>query len=120
MHKKAVKLVKVENKLYLISLTDEIKSENLCVFSVGGNLVLAYPEDLLGDEIEWVGKVVVWPPNIGLNKLDNFYFNISEETIEAILKVNGGDCFIEMDVFLSEDNGYRSPRIINNKVIISW
>lgn len=131
---KKVELVKVGKKPYLISKEDEIESDDLCIFSIKGSLIEAYPDEILGPDIIWVAKVIVPPEEIGYfrtynripplkqglyahNNIESTNLdNITENDISLISK-NEGICFIEMEEIGA--SGIYEPKILNNKVIIS-
>ena len=51
MNLKEVKMVVIDDKIYLLS--NETNNKHF-VFSIGGNLTIGEFDDLLGDEIDWV------------------------------------------------------------------
>jgi len=130
---KKVELVKVGKKPFLISKEDKIDSDDLCIFSIGGSLCEAYPDELLGPDILWVAKVIAPPEQIGYfrtqnripplkqgvfdNNIESTNLNIITETNISTIKEREGICYIEMEE-IGELNIYE-PKMLNNRVIIS-
>lgn len=137
-YKKKVKLIKIGNKndLYLVS-NDELEQGDSfidtkrCLVSeyketiTGGSqkkelVVCTHAGNYFKDDCK---KIIAKPEQIGKVPVDFFGTTVlsgrdlGELDVEKIIS-NDGDCEILMDVFMSEDNGYRVPKLINNKVII--
>jgi|ERR1035437_1205307 hypothetical protein len=109
---KDVQLVLVSEQPYLVS-EDDIVENVLCIFSVNGKLIEACPEDLLGDAIDWVKKIIATPEQIGWIKyiLGVEIKEINQNQIDSILN-NQGNCEIEIDKNTNE------PKLFNGKIII--
>lgn len=91
---------------YLVS-DDDIDVDELCLFSVKGDLIEAYPDDLLGPDIDWVKKVIASPEQIGQVSINTSGYdflgapcvgsieeNLTIEHIKTIIK-NDGNCEIK-------------------------
>jgi hypothetical protein len=109
---KEVELRVIDNQIYILS--DDSDSE-LFVFSINGELTVAYFDDLLGDQINWVKPVLVEPNEIGwVNEgVNEGIFKITplnDKHID-IIQSNGGVCSIE----INEDS---TPLLLESKVII--
>jgi hypothetical protein len=127
MNLKEVKMVVIDDKIYLLS--NETNNKHF-VFSIGGNLTIGEFDDLLGDEIDWVMNIAIEPEQIGLFygglELNEFHriVPLSDENVNGIL-ANNGKCFIEMinpDEYTHLDlelgGNQFTPVLIDNYVII--
>jgi len=115
-YRKEVELIQVDDRLYLISRKDAIGANELCLFCVNGMLVVAYPDELLGDGIDWVARIITEPELIGyFRESSNWQTRwISEYNIERILK-NDGICYIDV----IEIEKIVEPKLFNGRVVIS-
>ena len=124
---KEVELVVVDGKNYLASADT---NNELFIFSIGDTLTVAYFDDLLGSEIQWVKNVAIEPEQIGYvfkgGKDDDVYEMalITDEDINTI-KQNDGKCYIEVsELFETTPDDLEIhqttfiPVLIDNKVII--
>ena len=120
-------LITVDDKNYL---TSHQTNGELFIFSINDKLTVAYFDELLGDDIQWVKNVVVEPEQIGLLHLgvntDGVHqmAPVTQEVIDLI-KSNQYKCFIEVDQIYQEQHDDISvsqkifePILIDNKVII--
>ena len=127
MSLKEVKMVIIDNKIYLLS--GETNNDDF-VFSVNGDMVIGAFDDLLGDQIDWVMNVAIQHEQIGLiyDGLElNEYHRIVQLNGEHIAKImnNNGRCFIEMVNPINQEHkdielgsNIFEPILIDGKVII--
>ena len=106
-------------KPYLVS-EEQINLDDLCIFVIeidgDENFVVACPDDLLGDQIKEVFRVVAEPEQIG----------VDVEQLQKIID-NGGECEIEgMDEFTNPEDykdvgwgdGVCKPKLVDGKAVI--
>ena len=99
MKLKEVQLVTINDENYILS---EDSNNQLFVFCINDNLVVANFDELLGEQIQWAKPVLIEPKNIGwVNEGadENGLFRLTllnKHHLETI-KSNDGVCRIEID-----------------------
>ena len=118
---KEVQLVTVQDKHYILS-NDSMNQ--LFVFSINDELIVANFDDLLGEQIQWAKPVLIEPEFIGFvneGEVDGlFKLTLLSDEHLGIIKNNGGVCKIEVNPINSGIMGDPniSPHLTNTQTPI--
>ena len=126
-----VKLFLTNKKMYLVN-EESINFNDLCLFVIGEKAkkyVVGCPDDLLGDQIKEVYKLIIDTKPTGLKYVKNELVSVTPGDLKKITK-NGGECEIEAveicphygGTHIGKDCSCKSgfvlaPKLNNNKVI---